>query len=228
MESANVEAQSQIAFPIETVIGVKKERLDMEYAWMQNNSPEILSLNNNMPTGPYNGNLFPQQCFLASFIIPYLYNAYWVPVHPNFPTPNVAPHYFDENQGSTTTKTTKPARIVAGPPFTEKASPKHIKQPFGPEGANIYISHLPKLVDDEYLRSLFEPYGRVLSTKVNIDNKTGESKGIGFVSYDSREAAQRAIGAMNGYQIDHKRLKVQLKRSTAKKVAQSKKDKEDH
>nr|CDS34303.2 CUGBP Elav family [Hymenolepis microstoma] len=167
---------------------------------MQSISPEIPIFFNNM----YYGNVPLQQYYLASFFYPYLYNSYWVPIHPNFHPPNTAAHYCDENQSSKTTK--MPVHIDAGPP-------KRVKQPFGPEGANIYISHLPRFVDDEYLRSLFEPYGRVLSTKVNIDNRTGESKGIGFVSYDSREAAQRAIGAMNGHKIDGKRLRVQLKRS---------------
>ena len=39
-----------------------------------------------------------------------------------------------------------------------------------------------------------------------------ESKGFGFVSYDSIISAEHAIEQMNGFQIGNKRLKVQHKR----------------
>ena len=45
-----------------------------------------------------------------------------------------------------------------------------------------------------------------------MDKRTGESKGFGFVSFDSAVAAETAIATMNGFQIGNKRLKVQHKR----------------
>ena len=42
---------------------------------------------------------------------------------------------------------------------------------------------------------------------------TQQSKGFGFVSYDNPVSAQSAISAMNGMQIDGKRLKVELKKA---------------
>ena len=45
-----------------------------------------------------------------------------------------------------------------------------------------------------------------------MDKRTGESKGFGFVSYPTVEAADAAIASMNGFQIGSKRLKVQHKR----------------
>ncbi len=50
----------------------------------------------------------------------------------------------------------------------------------------------------------------VLSSKVFVDKYTKESKGFGFVSYDSPAAASAAINSMNGFQIGPKRLKVQV------------------
>jgi len=82
----------------------------------------------------------------------------------------------------------------------------------GPPGANLFIYHLPHDMTDPDLVSAFAPFGNVISAKVYVDRNTGESKGFGFVSYDSAEAAESAIAEMNGYQIGPKRLKVQHKR----------------
>mmetsp|Transcript_4950 Transcript_4950/g.7241 ORF Transcript_4950/g.7241 Transcript_4950/m.7241 type:complete len:433 (-) Transcript_4950:213-1511(-) len=82
----------------------------------------------------------------------------------------------------------------------------------GPEGANLFIYHLPHDLTDADLATVFDHFGNVISAKVYVDKYTGESKGFGFVSYDSVESANAAIEQMNGFQIGAKRLKVQHKR----------------
>uniref|UniRef100_A0A8C7UPI0 RRM domain-containing protein n=1 Tax=Oncorhynchus mykiss TaxID=8022 RepID=A0A8C7UPI0_ONCMY len=83
----------------------------------------------------------------------------------------------------------------------------------GPEGANLFIYHLPQEFGDQDVLQMFMPFGNVVSAKVFIDKQTNLSKCFGFVSYDNPVSAQAAIQAMNGFQIGMKRLKVQLKRS---------------
>ncbi|XP_024279962.1 CUGBP Elav-like family member 2 isoform X4 [Oncorhynchus tshawytscha] len=83
----------------------------------------------------------------------------------------------------------------------------------GPEGANLFIYHLPQEFGDQDVLQMFMPFGSVVSAKVFIDKQTNLSKCFGFVSYDNPVSAQAAIQAMNGFQIGMKRLKVQLKRS---------------
>ncbi|XP_075044201.1 CUGBP Elav-like family member 1 isoform X6 [Mixophyes fleayi] len=83
----------------------------------------------------------------------------------------------------------------------------------GPEGANLFIYHLPQEFGDQDILQMFMPFGNVVSAKVFIDKQTNLSKCFGFVSYDNPVSAQAAIQSMNGFQIGMKRLKVQLKRS---------------
>ena len=94
-----------------------------------------------------------------------------------------------------------------GPPPVPPRRPRE-----GPAGANLFIYHLPIDLTDADLATAFNPFGNVISAKVYVDRYTGESKGFGFVSYDSVMSAELAIEQMNGFQIGNKRLKVQHKR----------------
>ncbi|KAH9497605.1 CUGBP Elav-like member 2 [Dermatophagoides farinae] len=90
------------------------------------------------------------------------------------------------------------------------------KQPEGPEGANLFIYHLPSEFGDFDLTTMFSSFGNILSAKVFVDRYTNLSKCFGFVSYDNPSSAHAAIHMMNGFQIGPKRLKVQLKRKPEK------------
>ena len=94
----------------------------------------------------------------------------------------------------------------------EDSSPLNPRPREGPAGANLFVYHLPHDLSDADLATAFNPFGNVISAKVYVDKFTGESKGFGFVSYDSVIAAEAAIEQMNGFQIGNKRLKVQHKR----------------
>uniref|UniRef100_A0A1B6F3I1 RRM domain-containing protein n=1 Tax=Cuerna arida TaxID=1464854 RepID=A0A1B6F3I1_9HEMI len=88
----------------------------------------------------------------------------------------------------------------------------HQKQAEGPEGANLFIYHLPPDFTDRNLAETFCPYGTVISAKVFMDKETNMSKCFGFVSYDNILSAQVAIQNLNGYHVSGKKLKVEVKR----------------
>ncbi|CAM9187799.1 unnamed protein product [Choristocarpus tenellus] len=82
----------------------------------------------------------------------------------------------------------------------------------GPDGCNLFVFHIPNTMTNDALFRLFSKFGNVISARIMVEKATGRSRGFGFVSYDNRDSAEKAIAQMNGYQIEHKRLKVQHKK----------------
>ncbi|XP_076635695.1 ELAV-like protein 2 isoform X11 [Colletes latitarsis] len=66
------------------------------------------------------------------------------------------------------------------------------------KGANLYVSGLPKNMTQQDLENLFCPYGRIITSRILCDNITGLSKGVGFIRFDQRVEAERAIQELNG------------------------------
>ncbi|XP_070491526.1 protein elav-like isoform X1 [Chironomus tepperi] len=66
------------------------------------------------------------------------------------------------------------------------------------KGANLYISGLPKTITQEELEEIFRPYGEIITSRVLTQEGNDKLKGIGFIRYDQRKQAERAISALNG------------------------------
>jgi RNA recognition motif. (a.k.a. RRM, RBD, or RNP domain) len=67
--------------------------------------------------------------------------------------------------------------------------------------ANTHVGHRPNLLMSalQLLYDTFNAFGVIVQTpKIMRDPETGLSRGFGFVSYDSFEASDAAIEAMNG------------------------------
>eukprot|EP00735_Rhodelphis_limneticus_P009107 TRINITY_DN2542_c0_g2::TRINITY_DN2542_c0_g2_i1::g.19266::m.19266 TRINITY_DN2542_c0_g2::TRINITY_DN2542_c0_g2_i1::g.19266 ORF type:complete len:611 (-),score=245.34,sp/P29341/PABP1_MOUSE/54.91/0.0,RRM_1/PF00076.17/5.4e-20,RRM_1/PF00076.17/1e-17,RRM_1/PF00076.17/1.2e-15,RRM_1/PF00076.17/3e-18,RRM_6/PF14259.1/2.2e-14,RRM_6/PF14259.1/1.3e-09,RRM_6/PF14259.1/6.2e-10,RRM_6/PF14259.1/8.8e-13,RRM_5/PF13893.1/7.4e-10,RRM_5/PF13893.1/1.4e-09,RRM_5/PF13893.1/2.8e-11,RRM_5/PF13893.1/2.2e-09,PABP/PF00658.13/7 len=73
--------------------------------------------------------------------------------------------------------------------------------------SNIFIKSLEKTIDNKALYDTFSCFGNILSCKVCTDEK-GNSKGYGFVHFETREAAELAIEKVNGMLMNEKKVFV--------------------
>ncbi|KAL8156189.1 polyadenylate-binding protein 2-like isoform X2 [Apium graveolens] len=72
---------------------------------------------------------------------------------------------------------------------------------------NIFIKNLDKTIDQKALQDTFSTFGNIISCKIVTDD-SGQSKGYGFVQYDSDEGAQKAIEQLNGMLLNDKQVYV--------------------
>jgi len=66
------------------------------------------------------------------------------------------------------------------------------------KGANLYVSGLPKHMAQPDLERMFACSGNIITSRILCDNITGLSKGVGFIRFDQRIEAERAIQKLNG------------------------------
>ncbi|GFZ51839.1 Translation initiation factor eIF3 p33 subunit homolog [Saitozyma sp. JCM 24511] len=80
------------------------------------------------------------------------------------------------------------------------------------EFPTLRVTSLSVDAEDEDLRDLFARFGRVVRANVVRDRDTRESKGFGFVSFESRKDAEAALSKMNGFGYDSLILSVSWSR----------------
>ncbi|WOH09777.1 hypothetical protein DCAR_0729236 [Daucus carota subsp. sativus] len=74
--------------------------------------------------------------------------------------------------------------------------------------SKLFVGGLPWSIDDGSLREEFAQHGEVTEARVIIDQMTGRSRGFGFVTYTSSEEASSAKQAMDGQELQGRRVKV--------------------
>ena len=76
----------------------------------------------------------------------------------------------------------------------------------------LYVGNLSFSTTGDQLQSLFAAHGAVTSVDVIVDKISGRSRGFGFVTMDTPEAADAAIQALHGKNIDGRNLTINVAR----------------
>ncbi len=81
---------------------------------------------------------------------------------------------------------------------------------------NIFIANLDWSITSEDLQSTFSTFGKVTYAHVVYEKDTKRSKGFGYVEMDTPEEAINAINALNGMEINGRKLDVKI--ASSKKI----------
>jgi hypothetical protein len=78
----------------------------------------------------------------------------------------------------------------------------------------LFVGGLSSATSSDRLREVFAAVGPVTSVTVITDAATGQSRGYAFVEMATAAAAEAAVARLNGSELDGRRLRVELARST--------------
>jgi RNA recognition motif-containing protein len=74
----------------------------------------------------------------------------------------------------------------------------------------LFVGSLSWDTNDEGLRTAFSAHGEISEAVVITDRDTGRSRGFGFVTFDDDEAADKAVAALNGTELDGRTIRVDV------------------
>lgn len=72
---------------------------------------------------------------------------------------------------------------------------------------NVYVKNIPEDASQEALDALFKKHGTVTSSMLATE-ESGKFKGFGFVNFEDADQASAAVDALNGHEINGKKLVV--------------------
>jgi len=90
----------------------------------------------------------------------------------------------------------------------------------------VHVTNLPWKYTKEQLSELFSKSGKVVSASI-VTRSTGESKGFGFIEYETVKGSAKAVEELNNYQVDNRRIGVVYSTSQGPYKPTAPKDYED-
>ena len=76
----------------------------------------------------------------------------------------------------------------------------------------LYIGSLAFKASERDLEDAFGEFGTIEDVKVITDRDTGRSRGFGFVTFSSADAAKEALDALDGHEVCGREVKVSFAR----------------
>lgn len=68
-------------------------------------------------------------------------------------------------------------------------------------GNNVYVAGIPRRINEDDLKRVFEKYGTILDIKVIKDPATNNSKGFAYILFDKVDDAQNAIANLDNQRV---------------------------
>jgi cold-inducible RNA-binding protein len=74
----------------------------------------------------------------------------------------------------------------------------------------LFVGSLSWDTNDDGLNAAFSPFGEISEAIVISDRDSGRSRGFGFVTFNDDEAADKAVAALNGTELDGRTIRVDV------------------
>jgi hypothetical protein len=118
-------------------------------------------------------------------------------------------------QAATEPEIVSAADVVGDLPSIDEAMRAIEERASAPRGVasipcRLFVGGLGSAVDEADLRAAFAPFGAIADAVVLKDRSTGQSRGFGFVTMENRKDASRAIEALDGSELNGRRLAVNV------------------
>ena len=85
----------------------------------------------------------------------------------------------------------------------------------------LFVGNLSYNTSQNQLQDLFAAHGNVIEVDVIMDKFSGRPRGFGFVTMETREAADAAIQALNGKNVDGRAMTVNEARPREERAPRS-------
>ncbi len=74
----------------------------------------------------------------------------------------------------------------------------------------LFVGSLSWDTNDDGLNAAFSPFGEISEAIVISDRDSGRSRGFGFVTFNDDDAADKAVAALNGTELDGRTIRVDV------------------
>ena len=107
------------------------------------------------------------------------------------------------------------ASVVGHLPSTDEAMRNIERRAAEPRGGvaipcRLFVGGLGTTITEAMLREAFGAFGKVADAVVMVDRGTGQSRGFGFVTMQNRKDASAAVEALDGSELNGRRIGVNV------------------